>query len=135
MDYIHRRPIREVFTVKALVAVLVVLVLATSVAYAADKTPGLVTIQGQVVCLSCSTLAATASQPAVCMAGLAATDGTIFSLVPNRFGKELESMATLSPKVEIQGYVLPGSRIVEIYSYRPITKFSPLAAYNPWFNF
>jgi hypothetical protein len=128
---------REVCEVKVLVALLVVIVLATSVAYAANKTPGLVTMQGQVVCLSCSTLTATANQPAVCMAGLAAIDGSVYTLVPNKMGKELESIATRSPKVEIEGYVLPGSRIVEIYSYRPIAKFSPVTSqvFDPWFNF
>lgn len=123
---------------RILIMTLIALALAASAVSTYAVTPNRVTLQGNIVCVSCidvktsSTLAGTP----VCMAALSATDGMVYTLVPNTVGKDLESMAIKSPRVEVEGYLLPNSRIFEPIAYRPIMRFAPVPLeYTPWFNF
>ena len=116
-----------------------VLALSAGAAFAADRAPNTVILQGSMMCMSCYTpLAGTPStgKPA-CMAALSTTDGIVYTIVPNDVGKRLENLATAGAKVEVEGYLLPGTRIFEARSYRPIDKFRPvmLEFYDPWFNY
>jgi hypothetical protein len=130
---------REVSDVKLFLTLLVAIMLISSVAVnAAQRLPSPVSIQGQVVCLAATPTPMKPGQPPLCLAALSSTDGSVYSLIPNTFGKELEAMSASQPKVEVQGYLLPGSRILEVISYKPITKFRafvPQYYTNPWFNF
>jgi hypothetical protein len=123
----------------ALVALLV-LTLVTSAVYGLSSKPTPVKLQGQMVCLWCDVavkaMPEKASEPHVCTAAFAAADGKVYTLVPDKIGKELGALSMHEQKIEAEGYVLPDSQIFEVTSYKVIEKVKPVTPErNPWFNY
>ncbi len=101
-------------------------------------------MQGEMVCMWCDcvipALADKKDEPHKCMAAFQATDGKVYTLAPDKIGKELGDIKMHEQKVELEAYVLPKSQIIEVYSYKITDKVEPRTPEtntpeNPWFNF
>ena len=107
---------------------------------AAAERPETVTMQGQMVCLWCDVvldaLPEKSDETHKCAPAFRATDDKVYTLVPDKLGKELGSLEMHEQKVEVEAYVLPKTQIIEVYSYKIIEKVDPVTPEKePWFNF
>lgn len=125
---------------RTVIIVILALTLITTAAYAATTKPKPITVQGQMVCLWCDVAVKAmpdkSKEPHTCTAAFAANNGTVYTLVPDAVGRKLGSLQMHEQKVEVQGFVLPGSQILEAQSYRVVKKVKPVTPeYAPWFNY
>jgi hypothetical protein len=125
---------------RTVIVVILALTLIATAAYSANIKPKPVTLQGQMVCLWCDVVTKSMPQnsrmPHACTAAFAANDGMVYTLVPDTIGKELDALPMHEQKVEVQGFILPGSQILEAQSYMIVKKVKPVTPeLGPWFNY
>ena len=125
---------------RKLVLATFILILIAGAAVAAQDTPKPVKMDGQMVCLWCdavvSAMPEKANDPHKCGPIFKASDGKVYTLVPDKMGNDLGSLKMHEQKVQVDAYVLPGSQIIEVKSYKVIEKVEPVTPEEePWFNF
>ena len=124
----------------AVFVVLGVALIASAVSAAETKTAP-TKMQGEMLCMWCDcvvpALPEKKAEPRKCTAVFRATNGKVYTLVPDKVGKELGDIKMHEQKVELQTCVLPKSQMIEVYSYKVTEKVEPTTPEkgNPWFNF
>lgn len=124
----------------ALVLFLIVLVLALAAA-ASDARTRTVKWQGQMVCMWHDVILQESperkGEEHQCSPAFTTKDGTVYTLVGNKVGKELGDIAMHEQKVEIRGHLLPKSHVIEVKDYRVIQRVKVRTPENPndWWNF
>jgi len=69
------------------------------------------------------------------MPTLTTCDGQVFSVVPDAVGRQLACPAMACSNVQVCGFLLPNSKLIEASCFRTIPALEPVAPYNPWFNY
>lgn len=125
---------------KKLLLYIVVLALLFSAVATFAAAAKAVKMQGQMVCMWCDVVVPSMqdkkSEPHKCMAAFQSTNGKVYTLVPDKVGKQLGDIKMHEQKVELNGYVLPNTQILEVTSFKVIKKVKPVTPeQQPWFNF
>ena len=125
---------------RTFVIILLVLAVAASSLMAATSKPKYTKMDGQMLCLWCDVVLNAVpnknSEPHMCMAVFRASTGKFYTLVPDKMGKELGALEMHEQNVDVRAYVLPGTQIIDVQSYKQIGVVKPVTPEEqPWFNY
>jgi len=122
-----------------------VLILAGAAMSAGKAQPKAVTLDGQMLCMSCdlvtpnapSDKSKTEGDTCACTAIFKSKDSKIYTLAPDKLGKELGDISMHEQYVQIKARQMPASQILAVDSYTVTRKVVPLTPENPvgWYNF